>query len=222
MRACTRYATTAFISGVIWNFLPLGPFRRWVYWIGSFKHRMDLHSAARYLLHIFEERMAKESTLDIRPMDAIQWMIDMPPTSLSEADARRHAYRILHLTFAGTGTSISLTQHLIWQILLFPKYLAPMREEIEGALAEHGGWISDKALSHMPLLDSFIRETLRMNPPGVCKSDSPVLTTTSTEAKSPSRRRSHCDAKVLHFQRRPFPRARDPHSFCCALDEPGP
>ncbi|KAI9878494.1 MAG: hypothetical protein M1830_000726 [Pleopsidium flavum] len=169
MKACKSYATTVFISGIIWNFLPLGPFRTWIYWIGSFKHRMDLRRAAKYLLPIFEERMANQSTPanGVKPVDAIQWLIDMPPTSPAEIDARRHANRILHLTFAGTGTSISLTQHLIWQILLDPEYLEPLREEIGHALAEYGGWSSEKALSHMHLLDSFIRETLRLNPPGV-------------------------------------------------------
>lgn len=223
MEACTSYATTVFLSGIIWNFLPLGPFRSWFYWLGSFKHRMDLRRAANFLLPIFAERMAKQADAEIetKPVDAIQWMIDMPATSPKEIDARRHANRILHLTFAGTGTSISLVQHLIWQILIFPEYLPPLREEIDHCLAGYGGWGDEKALSHMNLLDSFIRETLRLNPPGVCKSVSSHIHTTSTDAKTRSWGSSNCNAKAIYFPRWPYSGARDADSFCYALSECG-
>ena len=148
----------------------LGPLRNWVYWLGAFKHRRDLAAARKFLLPIIEARMKDTGGSEAeRPLDAIQWMVDMPPSAPGEVDSYRHANRLLHLTFAGTGTIISLLQHLIWEILLHPEYLEPLRQEAKETIAEFGGWNSDKALGRMHLLDSFIRETLRMNPPGVCE-----------------------------------------------------
>jgi hypothetical protein len=45
-----------------------------------------------------------------------------------------------------------------------PQYVAPLREEIEETVGRLG-WTKD-AIGQMPKLESFMKECMRINPPG--------------------------------------------------------
>ncbi|KJK79795.1 hypothetical protein H634G_04034 [Metarhizium anisopliae BRIP 53293] len=175
---CMAFSQSVFINGVRWNFLPLGPFRKLVYRIGTRKHRRDLDNAAADLLPMIKNRMADRDnqTGDCkRYEDAIQWNLDLPAPEAREATPERHAHRVLHLTFAAAGTVAVLLTHLIYQILMYPEYLEPLRQEIKEALdAENGEW-TDLTLTRLRLFDSFVRETLRVHPPSVFTAARTVL-----------------------------------------------
>lgn len=162
----TQYLQTVFISGVLWNFLPLGPLRKPFYWLASVKYRRDINQATEYIVPTIKGRMkSSEQRHKDTHADLIQFAVDQRVDSAYENNARRHAKRILHLTFAGMGTSIGLLNSLIWQILIHPDYLEPLRSEIDLALRSFGGWNKKETLNSLRLLDSFIRETLRCHPP---------------------------------------------------------
>ncbi|TGO76192.1 hypothetical protein BELL_0169g00120 [Botrytis elliptica] len=164
-KVCQKYTMTVFISGVLWNFLPLGPFRKPFYWLASVKFRWDLRRATEYIVPAIQKRMEQRTAQVMdKPIDVIQFAVDQTIPSHRENDARQHAKRIIHLSFAGTGTSISLVYNLIWKILMYPEHLEPLRNEIDLSLQQHEGWNDKKMLSSLRLLDSFIRETLRHNP----------------------------------------------------------
>lgn len=158
------------IYGCLWNFLPLGPFRKPFYCVTCIPYRIQIRSAMRkFLIPIIEERMAlKEQgiiTEEDKPLDTIQLMVDMPPASPKEVDSFRHALRILHLHFASTGSSISLVHHAIWQLVQNPELIEPIRAEIKDVLGKFGQFDSKDTLNHLHLLDSVIRECLRVNVP---------------------------------------------------------
>jgi len=97
--------------------------------------------------------------------DILQWIIDTP-SSIPQDDSPTHqAHHLMHLTFAASSASGVLVTQGLFQLLMFPEYADPLREEIEQALYEHGGW-TDKALTSMVMMDSFLRETMRMYPAG--------------------------------------------------------
>jgi hypothetical protein len=174
---CMAFSQTVFINGIFWNFLPLGPLRKLVYRIGTRTHRRDLDNAAADLIPIIEKRLVdKEAQGDswVREEDAIQWNLDLPSPSAKESTPERHAHRVLHLTFAAAGTVAVLVTHLIYQVLMYPEYLEPLRQEVEAVIAKNDGEWTEQSLTQMRLLDSFIRETLRVHPPSVCMSF-PVL-----------------------------------------------
>ena len=54
---------------------------------------------------------------------------------------------------------------MLFQLLVCPEYLEPLREEAQTALERNGGW-NEKALDSLPKLDSFIREVNRLWPTG--------------------------------------------------------
>lgn len=171
LQAVIKYAEGVFFTGIAFNGVSLGPFRKMVYWLGAIPHRRDLNKAVAHLLPILKERQreASENGEGLKSVDSIQWNLDSNPASPKEATLERHAQRILHLAFAATGTVTILITHMIYNILMYPEYLQPLRDEIKAAIDEHGGW-TEKALNDMWRLDSFIKETLRVDPPSVCKS----------------------------------------------------
>jgi len=159
------------IFGALWNFIPLGPFRKPFYWVFSIPYRMQIRRAMnRYIIPIVEERMAKKKhAKSKRNLDTIQLMVDMPPASPKEVDSFRHAIRILHLHFASTGSTSALVHSSLWQLLQMPECIGPIRAEIKDVLTKYGPWDSKHTLNHLHLLDSFVREVLRVHVPSACK-----------------------------------------------------
>nr|AFK23384.1 cytochrome P450 monooxygenase [Cordyceps militaris] len=194
LQAVMKYAEGVFFTGVAFNGVSLGPFRKFVYWLGAMSHRRDLNKAVAHLLPILESRRIQAAQQDEKPnhVDSIQWNLDSMPASPKEATLKRHAQRILHLAFAATGTVTILLTHMIYNVLMHPEYLQPLRDEIELAVSQNGGW-TEKALNDMWKLDSFIKETLRVDPPSawiqsiMMKRKSLMVSGSTRNAKSTSK-----------------------------------
>ena len=92
-------------------------------------------------------------------------------------DLFAHIFLTLH--FAGLHNSISVRcttamgrsslksgfqtfVHVLYDLAANTKYIRPLREEVELALQEEGGW-SKAALGRMIKIDSFLKESQRMN-----------------------------------------------------------
>jgi cytochrome P450 len=155
------------IFGALWNFVPLGPFRKPFYWVFSIPYRMQIRRAMnKYIIPIIEDRMANKDNVDFkRNLDTIQLMVEMPPANPKEVDSFRHAIRILHLHFASTGSSIALVHNILWQLMQMPDCIEPIRTEIKAVKSKYGSWDRKHTLNHLHLLDSFIREVLRVHVP---------------------------------------------------------
>ena len=156
------------MNGFAWNFRPVWPFRKWVYWLGAWNHRRNLQRCYSFLLPVIQARTDRQATMlkDEKSMDMIQWLLEMPVSSSEDGEPIRHAERILHLTFAASAVSSALVLHLIHQVLLYPQHVEALRGEILDCLERYGGW-TEKAIANMHLLDSYVREMLRLTPPSV-------------------------------------------------------
>ncbi|KAF7367750.1 hypothetical protein MSAN_00838900 [Mycena sanguinolenta] len=115
---------------------------------------------------LIEERLAKEMELGPdwpgRPNDFLSWM-------LSVADEDQKAVlpltlRILSINMAAIHTSSTAFTQALFDLTTHPEYLLPMREEVERVVAEEG-W-SKAALNSMVKIDSFLRESQRVNTNG--------------------------------------------------------
>jgi cytochrome P450 len=53
----------------------------------------------------------------------------------------------------------------MYDLAALPTYFAPLREEIRLVMKEHGGTINTRGLQQMMKLDSFMKESMRFNPP---------------------------------------------------------
>ncbi|EKG22624.1 Cytochrome P450 [Macrophomina phaseolina MS6] len=147
------------------SFGPLRPFfSRATTWF----HKAQLEASVQLLVPEIEKRMeARRAGKPADSSDSIEWLIEIAEkmNDPRELSARRIAENVLHLLFAANSAPGALVTQMVYEVLMNPAYLGPLRDEIESALRLEGSWTSD-ALGNMPLLDSFVRETLRLYPPG--------------------------------------------------------
>lgn len=153
------------ITGLLAIMPPLGPLRHLFTKLLALIHSRKLEATVRIVQPIVEtrlEEMAKGAPSD--HVDAIQWAIELAGDDPVERDPRRITLNTLQNIWAGSaGPAVSVTQ-MLYQVLMMPEYLEPLAREAH-AVIEEFGW-TDKAMNHMPLLDSFIRECNRMYPLG--------------------------------------------------------
>ncbi len=57
--------------------------------------------------------------------------------------------------------------HALFDLCQWPEYVEPLREEIKRAIVEEGG-LKLSAINKMRKLDSFLKESQRINHPGTC------------------------------------------------------
>ncbi|RHZ55558.1 cytochrome P450 [Aspergillus thermomutatus] len=166
IRLSMKFSESVFMNGVMLSTLSLGPFRKMVSWIGSFGHRRTLNKLMQLLIPVIEKRLEemKRDPTGPRPFDMVQFTIELAGPSDKEKTPERLAHQILQNLWAGSGAPGGLLTQMVYQVLTYPEYLEPMREEIRSAIAEHG-W-TDKMLNNIPLVDSFLRETNRLYPNG--------------------------------------------------------
>ncbi|KAJ7878446.1 cytochrome P450 [Mycena leptocephala] len=122
--------------------------------------------ALKFLGPLLEERLTKERELgpdwDGKPNDLIAWLLE-----LAEGDQRTPldlTLRILGTNMAAIHTSSMAFTHAIFDLTMHPEHLLPMREEAERVVREEG-W-TKAALNSMVKIDSFLRESQRLNPTG--------------------------------------------------------
>jgi len=119
--------------------------------------------ALKYLVPIFEERLEKERELGPdwpgKPNDLISWLLQ-----IAEGEERTPAaltLRILSTNMAAIHTSSMTFTQALFDLTMHPEHLLPMREEAERIVTEEG-W-TKAALNSMVKIDSFLRESQRLN-----------------------------------------------------------
>ncbi|TGO17826.1 hypothetical protein BTUL_0014g00200 [Botrytis tulipae] len=128
----------------------------------------NLHSAQRLITPIVEERRRMETVNDPDykpPNDFLQWLMD---EAWNERDGQpaELVHRLLVLALASVHTTSMTATQVLYDIIAHPEYLEPLREEILQALKEDGGW-QKTTLTKMRKLDSFMKESQRLNGPSL-------------------------------------------------------
>ncbi|OJD30993.1 membrane dipeptidase [Diplodia corticola] len=151
-----------FISAILINGVALGPLRSLIAWIAAVKHRADLARCTKHLMPKIEQTRSQMGEYD----DAVKWMIELAGDDAVESKPQRLAHQLMHLMFAGSSAPGGLVVQMVYQILTSPEYVEPLRREMATTLEETGGFTAS-FLSRTPLLESFMRETMRLYPTGV-------------------------------------------------------
>ncbi|RDB27628.1 Ent-kaurene oxidase [Hypsizygus marmoreus] len=120
--------------------------------------------AAEHLRPIVKERRCKidEYGKDYpdKPIDMLTWLMD--EAEGDETTLRNLTLRILTINFAAIHTSTMAFTHALFYLAEHPEYVRPMRDEIK-EIVDQEGW-THSGLSKMVKLDSFIKESQRLNP----------------------------------------------------------
>ena len=108
-------------------------------------------------------RAEKEMDEVSQPQDMLQWMEDF--STGEDLAPERIVDRQLGLSFASTHGTTNLIVNVIFDLAArWDEYAQELRSEIESALDEDGGVMLKSTPSRLSKLDSFIKESQRMNP----------------------------------------------------------
>jgi cytochrome P450 len=127
-------------------------------------------SAAQHMIGpiITERRAAAAKNLDYeKPNDFLQWMID--EATPQEGHPFDLAHRQLLVSLASIHTTSMQVSHFVYDLCAYPEYFEPLREEIVSVLREDAGF-RKTTLNKLRKMDSFLKESQRLNPPLTSKS----------------------------------------------------
>ena len=121
-------------------------------------------AAKRLMLPLLKERaLAEKEPGYKRPNDFVQWMQDRSKGK-PDFDFETQAILQLQLQLAAIHTTGMAMTHSIYDLAAHPEYIQPLRDEAHQVLRKHGGQFNKQALAEMRLMDSFMKESQRVNP----------------------------------------------------------
>lgn len=182
----------------------------------------NLAAAQRLLGPIIAKRhsSAKNDPNYEKPDDFLQWMMD--DARPDEAHPNDIAHRQLLVSLAAIHTTSMSVSHFIYDLCAYPQYLEPLREEIIATLREDGGF-KKTTLNKMRKLDSFLKESQRLNPPLVCMLLLPVATlSTLSSTNSPTSVLSTSCEEGIHTEKRYQTSVRHSSSYGIGRYQPRP
>ncbi|KAL7924715.1 cytochrome P450 [Trichoderma austrokoningii] len=115
----------------------------------------------RYLVPIVEQRLAMKhlQPQGVTPMDCMQWLIDTSPRKNPWTPARMVG-EIMALWFGSVHQLAMTPTYAIQHLCSYPEYIEPLQEEVQRVFHADG---LPKDVDKLPLLDSFIKESIRCN-----------------------------------------------------------
>ncbi|KAL2017089.1 hypothetical protein VTK56DRAFT_2612 [Thermocarpiscus australiensis] len=128
-----------------------------------------LRRAKRMIIPLIRERRRREQEEDpttyAKPEDFLQHLMDGGREIAAAADDDATMVQRLMVTYLGSGPStIAAVVQVLFDLCAHPQYVEPLRQGALEVLRSTGGYTM-QALADMKMLDSFMRESQRLNPP---------------------------------------------------------
>ncbi|PCG89956.1 Cytochrome P450 [Penicillium occitanis (nom. inval.)] len=130
----------------------------------SYKVTWSLKKAQHMIVPLIEERRRAEieDRAYQKPEDFLQYMMD--EASGIDKEPYKLAHRLLILTLAAVHTTSMAATQALFDLCANPEYIEPLREELLEVLSSEGAY-TKQTLTRFKKLDSFMRESQRLNPP---------------------------------------------------------
>ena len=131
--------------------------RRLVYPFTKSRRKLnDNFDTARELLSgVIEGRERGDKNIDI-----LQWLMDSYKGDVFDIPYLTN--QTIFVAIASTRSTATSVVNTLFDLIAFSQYQRPLRQEIDKILMESGGW-SLHAIQQMKKLDSFIKESQRLN-----------------------------------------------------------
>ncbi|KAI0103628.1 cytochrome P450 [Nemania sp. FL0031] len=117
----------------------------------------------------------KDGSLE-KPDDMLQWFLDCQD-QFPDRHSQNLAKVQLGLSFAAIHTTTLAVTNAFYDIAALPELVPELRQDIKQALEENGGIFTSQALQAMKKVDSFLKESLRLNPVSMVAFQRKVLKT---------------------------------------------
>ncbi|KAI1454028.1 cytochrome P450 monooxygenase [Annulohypoxylon moriforme] len=128
--------------------------------------RSNLSTAKRIIGPMVRERraLAQSGVEYEKGQDLLQWMMD----AANENDGQPHklAHRQLLLSLASIHTTTMAAAHGLYDLCAHPEHFETLRQELIDVLRADGGW-QKTSLNKLRKMDSFMKESQRLNPPSL-------------------------------------------------------
>ncbi|KAE8135534.1 cytochrome P450 [Aspergillus pseudotamarii] len=123
--------------------------------------------AEQLILPMIQHRRGRELNDPVykKQDDFLQWMMDLAGNDYDREPMNLAYGLMITMALSVVQASTTLITHAMYDLMVHPEYLEPLREEIHETL--RNGWIR-ASLSNFGAqrrLDSFLRESQRLNPP---------------------------------------------------------
>ena len=119
---------------------------------------------ARLLKPVLDERLEMLKNPDFKPpTDMLQFFLN----NLEGRDASYQAALQSAINVAAIHTTSMNVTHALYDLAAYPDHVQPLRHEAAAALEENGGVWDKNSIVKLRKMDSFLRESQRMSPPGV-------------------------------------------------------
>lgn len=129
-----------------------------------------LRQAKKILIPIIQERVEALNSPgegDDKSLDLLQYMIEGAEGDDREPDHLAHLELMANLV--GIHTTSGAITNVILDLCRYSDYVQILREEIERVQREDGGW-QKNTYSKLHKMDSFLKESQRFSPAGLCTS----------------------------------------------------
>ncbi len=155
--------------------MDLRPYLPWLRWavypfLASAKRLKNEYAIAHRKLGPLIAERKKAAAAEHRGekrKDVLQWMIDMGTGYDRKKDVI--VRKMMFLTMAGFHAPTATAVHVVYDLCAHPEYLEPLRKEIQDELTIEGGRWTLALLHRLKRLDSVIKESQRINSPGLRK-----------------------------------------------------
>ncbi|GKZ34378.1 hypothetical protein AbraIFM66950_004609 [Aspergillus brasiliensis] len=114
--------------------------------------------------------------------DVLQYLIEAAEGK--DAEPLRLASMVLALSLASNHTTAMALTETLYDLCAYPEYQDELRQEVLDALEADGGW-KKTTLLRMRKLDSFMKESQRMNPPSLSMNVPPISSPQSSLTSLP-------------------------------------
>ncbi|KAJ6585896.1 cytochrome P450 [Mycena capillaripes] len=161
LQLCINFTSVVFFRGKTIGLLP--KFLRPIFGPLISRRKSTLRQALKFLGPLIDERLDHENQHGRdwagRPNDLISWLLDAAEDN--ERTAPKLAMRVLATNAVAIHTTSMALTNALFDLAAYPEHISPMREEAERVVATQG-W-TKAALGNMQKIDSFLRESLRLN-----------------------------------------------------------
>lgn len=137
----------------------------------SWKIHYHWWRARRQLLPVIAQRQMDKDMLVSRKDEGLGNFLQMLMDEAGDGpdgDPITIAKRVLSLTLASNHTTTMALVETLYDLCAHPEYIQELREEVAEAVDLGGGW-HKTTLTRMRKLDSFMKESQRVNPPSYSK-----------------------------------------------------
>ncbi|KAL8719762.1 MAG: hypothetical protein Q9225_003278 [Loekoesia sp. 1 TL-2023] len=173
LETSVQFTENVFVTVVFLRFLPT-----WLHNMASFfipwtwRGSAYIRKAKKLLVPEIQRRRSlwhstppdNPGKVDLVTDNLLSWM--MQNAKGHENDPAFLAHLEVVISLASIHTSQMSAVHVLYDLATFPDYVEALREEIRNTMKEDGGW-QKSSYSKLRKLDSFIKESQRINPPSM-------------------------------------------------------